>query len=85
MKEATREALKRVAENDPSYDDFEYVRMPVECHHLFLSFFLHFSLHSVSLSFPSLSAILREEELGDDGAVALAEALKTNTRWEMLL
>jgi hypothetical protein len=35
---------------------------------------------SLPLSFPSLRAILREEEeLGDDGAVALAEALKTNT------
>jgi hypothetical protein len=53
MKEAVREALKRIAENDPSLDDddFEYV-----CHHLFLSLssFFTFATLTPSLCFVSV-------------------------------
>jgi hypothetical protein len=47
--------------------------------------FLHFHFHYThSLSFLRLSAVLREGRLDDDGAVALAEALKTNTHLKRL-
>ena len=46
MKKATREALKRIAENDPSFDDKEYVCPSLSLFLLTLPFTLPFTLFS---------------------------------------
>ena len=91
MNEALREVLKRIAENDPSFDEDEYVwlvcpSLPLFLLTLTLTLSLSLSLSpSLPLSFPRLSAVLRDKDLDDNGAVALAEALKTNTHLKVLL
>jgi hypothetical protein len=55
MKEATRDALKRIAENDPSFDGYQYV-----CHHLILSSFFTFTF---TFTFTTLTPSLLQGSL----------------------
>jgi hypothetical protein len=84
MREAWRKAQTRIAENDPSFDENEYVCCG-DFYFLSLSPSLLLPLARHSLSFLSLNLILSQVKLGKVGSVALAEALETNTHLKTLV